>query len=312
MLQTLIDSCAGADRQTILVIDDQPLNIRAVYQTLSGDCDVLMATNGEAGVAACREQLPDLVLLDLLMPGMSGIEVAQRLKADPATSAIPLLFVTASTDIDEESRCWEAGAVDFVTKPFNPITLRRRVAVHLALKRQAELLQKMAYFDGLTDIPNRRYFNERFATEVARAQRQDEPLVLMLADIDFFKRYNDHYGHQAGDAALRQVAGAIRRALKRPVDFVARYGGEEFVLLAPGAAGTVAEAMAEAIRREVHALELPHDASNAAAIVTVSVGVVCVQGRHRLDMDQLLGKADEQLYLAKAAGRDQACVAILP
>lgn len=308
----LIDSCAGADRQTILVIDDQPLNIRAVYQTLSGDCDVLMATNGEAGVAACREQLPDLVLLDLLMPGMSGIEVAQRLKADPATSAIPLLFVTASTDIDEESRCWEAGAVDFVTKPFNPITLRRRVAVHLALKRQAELLQKMAYFDGLTDIPNRRYFNERFATEVARAQRQDEPLVLMLADIDFFKRYNDHYGHQAGDAALRQVAGAIRRALKRPVDFVARYGGEEFVLLAPGAAGTVAEAMAEAIRREVHALELPHDASNAAAIVTVSVGVVCVQGRHRLDMDQLLGKADEQLYLAKAAGRDQACVAILP
>lgn len=306
------DQGTAARRQTILVIDDQPINIRAVYQTLSGDCDVLMATSGATGVAACRTHLPDLVLLDLLMPGMSGLEVAAQLKADPMTSAIPLLFVTASICSDEESRCWEAGAVDFVTKPFNPMTLRRRVAVHLALKRQTELLQKMAYMDGLTEIPNRRYFNERFASEVALAQRQGAPLVLMLADIDYFKRYNDCYGHQAGDAALRQVAAAFKNALKRPADFVARYGGEEFVLLAPGAGAAAAETLAAALRRAVHALGLLHEASDAGAIVTVSIGVVCTDGEHGLNVDQLLGKADEQLYRAKEAGRDRACIAVAP
>lgn len=296
-------------RRTVLVVDDQPINIRAVYQTLAPEYEVLMATGGEAGLAACREHRPDLVLLDLVMPGMSGLDVAARLKADPLTSGIPVLFVTASTDSDEESRCWEAGAVDFVAKPFNPMTLRRRVGVHLALKLQAEMLQKMAYIDGLTEIPNRRYFNERIASELARARRDGTGLVLMLADVDFFKRYNDHYGHQAGDTCLRQVAGALARTLQRPADFAARYGGEEFVLLAPGTGYEGAEVLSAALRREMHALALPHADSDAAPCVTLSVGAVWTDGVRDIDVDRLLRLADEQLYRAKEAGRDRACIA---
>ncbi|AWL04046.1 diguanylate cyclase domain-containing protein [Massilia oculi] len=296
-------------RRTVLVIDDQTINIRAIYQTLASDYEVLMATGGEAGLAACRQHQPDLVLLDLVMPGMSGLEVAARLKADPLTRGIPLLFVTASTDVDEESRCWEAGAVDFVTKPFNPMTLRRRVGVHLALKLQAETLQKMAYVDGLTEIPNRRYFNERVAAELARARRDGTGLVLMLADVDFFKRYNDHYGHQAGDACLRQVAGAFTRILQRPADFAARYGGEEFALLAPGAGYAAAQVLSAGLRREMHALALPHARSDAARCVTLSVGAVWTDQARDVDVDSLLRLADQQLYRAKEAGRDRACIA---
>ncbi len=295
-------------RPTVLVIDDQPLNIRAVHQALAQNYEVLMATSGPAGIDACRQHQPDLILLDLVMPGMSGIDVAQRLKDDSLTSAIPIIFVTASTDNEEESACWEAGAVDFVTKPFNPMTLRRRVQVHLALKLQAEMLQRMAYLDGLTEIPNRRYFNERFAAEAARARREGGSLILMLADVDFFKRYNDHYGHQAGDACLRQVASAFQRALRRPLDFTARYGGEEFAVLAPGGGAAAAHNLAAALRREVHALALPHAASSAAAIVTVSVGVVCVDAWRDQDVDSLLREADVQLYRAKERGRDRACI----
>lgn len=299
-----------AKRLTVLAIDDQPVNIRTVYQTLSPDHEVLMATGGEAGIEACRRHQPDLVLLDLWMPDMSGIEVARRLKADPSTQGIPLIFVTATTDSEEESACWEAGAVDFVTKPFNPMTLRRRVQVHLALKLQAEMLQRMAYIDGLTEIPNRRYFNERFAAETARARREGSGLMLMLADVDFFKRYNDRYGHQAGDECLRQVAGAFARALQRPSDFVARYGGEEFALLAPGVDPEGARGLAQAVRREVYALALPHAGSDAAAIVTVSAGVVWMDGAQAHDVDALLRQADAQLYLAKEQGRDRSCLAV--
>ncbi|MGG7602959.1 diguanylate cyclase [Massilia sp. BKSP1R2A-1] len=299
----------ASGRGTILVIDDQPINLRTAYQALAPDHEVLMATGGEAGIAACLKHRPDLVLLDLVMPGMNGVETARRLKAEPDTSGIPLIFVTASTDFDEESACWEAGAVDFVSKPFNPMTLRRRVQVHLALKLQAEMLQRMAYIDGLTEIPNRRYFNERIASEAARAQRDGGALVLMLADVDFFKRYNDHYGHQAGDDCLRQVAGAFRRALQRPSDFVARYGGEEFALLAPGADCAAAVRLAEAVRREVARLALPHLRSDAGEIVTVSIGVVCVDRGSECEIDLMLRQADQQLYLAKQAGRDRACIA---
>ena len=307
-----LDIASSASRRaTVLVIDDQPINIRTVHHALAQEHEILMATSGAAGVDACRQHQPDLVLLDLVMPDMSGIDVAQRLKADPLTQAIPIIFVTASTDSEEESACWEAGAVDFVTKPFNAMTLRRRVQVHLALKRQAEMLQRMAYIDGLTEIPNRRYFNERFAAEVMRARREGSKLTLMLADVDFFKRYNDHYGHQAGDDCLRQVAAAFRRAMRRPADFAARYGGEEFAVLAPGAGSGAAQKLADALRREVHALALPHAASSAAAIVTVSIGVVSVDTWRSQDVDALLREADVQLYRAKEQGRDRACVDLM-
>lgn len=299
-------------RESVLVIDDQAINIQTVYRTLAGDYEVLMATSGQAGIDACRQHLPSLVLLDLVMPGLSGVDVAARLKADPATRAIPVIFVTASSDSEQESACWEAGAVDFVTKPFNPMTLRRRVQVHLSLRRQAEQLHRMAYMDGLTEIANRRWFNEHIVVETARARRAGEPLTLIMADVDFFKRYNDLYGHLAGDACLRAVAQAMQRAWRRPGDFVARYGGEEFAAILPGVGLADAAAMADALRVQLHACALPHGDSDCAAIVTASVGAVSIDDWHggaRHAAEALLRQADDLLYRAKAAGRDRACVA---
>ena len=309
---TLPASADAALRETVLVIDDHPLNIQTVYRTLAADYEVLMATSGQAGVDACLRHLPNLVLLDLMMPGLSGVEVAARLKTDPATRAIPIIFVTASSDSEQESSCWEAGAVDFVTKPFNPLTLRRRVQVHLSLKRQAEQLHRLAYIDGLTGVANRRWFNEHIAVEVARARRDNVPLTLVLADVDFFKRYNDHHGHQAGDACLQMVAQAMQRAWRRPGDFVARYGGEEFVAILPGVGSASALATADALRAQLHACALPHGDSACAPFVTASAGALTIDdwsGTEWSGADALLRQADELLYQAKQAGRDRACAA---
>ena len=299
-------------RDTVLVIDDQHINIETVYRTLGAEYEIIMATDGQRGIDACRQQLPSLVLLDLVMPGLSGIDVAACLKSDPRTRAIPIIFVTASSDSDAESACWEAGAVDFVNKPFNPVTLRRRVQVHLALKLQAEQLHHMAYIDGLTNIPNRRYFNDRISVEIGRARRAALPLTLVLADIDYFKSYNDCEGHQAGDACLVQVAAALQGACRRHTDFVARYGGEEFAAILPGIGLDEAPQVAAALQHCMHALALPHPASAAAAIITISAGIVCVGARDwagQSSAETLLRQADAQLYLAKQSGRDRACIA---
>lgn len=235
--------------------------------------------------------------------------MAARLKADPALRDVPIIFITGSTGADDEDACWEAGAVDFIAKPFNPVTLRRRVNVHLTLRRQAEMLRTMAYVDGLTHIPNRRYFNERLEAESARVRRESSSLAVMLADVDFFKRYNDVYGHQAGDICLQQVAQAFRRALLRPTDFVARYGGEEFAILVPGACIDAVHHIAHRVRDEVHALALPHARSDAGPVVTVSIGIACFDAATMPDADAMLRAADAQLYRAKEEGRDRACMA---
>lgn len=298
------------DVPIILVVDDQPVNIKAVYQTLSPFYKVLMATNGHDCLAVCEQHHPDLVLLDLVMPGINGLEVAAQLKADPALQDIPIMFITGSSGSEDEDACWEAGAVDFICKPFNPMTLTRRVKVHLTLRRQAEMLKELAYIDGLTQLPNRRYFNDRLDAEFARLRRESSTLAVMLADVDFFKRYNDFYGHQAGDACLQQVAQAFERALLRPADFAARYGGEEFAFLVPGADADAALHIAQRVRDEVHALALPHSRSDVAAFVTVSIGIACFQAADAIDTDGMLRAADAQLYRAKDAGRDQACIAL--
>lgn len=295
---------------TVLVVDDQPVNIKAVYQTLSPFYKVLMATSGHDCLAVCEQHRPDLVLLDLVMPGINGLDVAARLKADPSLKDIPIIFITGSSGSEDEDACWEAGAVDFICKPFNPMTLMRRVNVHLTLQRQAEMLRQMAYIDGLTQLPNRRYFNDRLDAEFARVRRESSSLAVMLADVDFFKRYNDCYGHQAGDLCLQKVAQAFKRALLRPADFSARYGGEEFALLVPGADADTAMHIAQRVRNEVHALALPHSRSDVAAIVTVSIGIACFDASNAIDIDAMLRAADVQLYRAKEAGRDQACIAL--
>ncbi len=298
---------AGSRPPCLLLVDDQPINIQALYQVFAADHQVLMATRGEQALALCVRQVPDLVLLDVEMPDLDGYEVCRRLKADPATQDIPVIFVTAHSDAEAETRGLEAGAVDFISKPINPKIVRARVRTHLMLKAQSDLLRHWVYIDGLTGVHNRRHFDERLADEWARAVRAGSPLSVLLIDVDFFKRYNDRYGHQSGDDCLRRMAAALRATLKRPGDMVARYGGEEFVCLLPDTALPGAMVLAAELGAAVRALRIDHAGSDAAAVVSVSVGACCKQEGTVGSAGALLREADAQLYIAKSRGRSRVC-----
>ncbi|WP_229262416.1 diguanylate cyclase [Duganella guangzhouensis] len=294
----------SADRSLrLLVVDDQTANIQAVYQVFTGSYTVFMANSGPAALALCHENPPDLVLLDVVMPQMDGLEVCRRLKASERTSNIPVIFVTGGNSTSEEDACWEAGGVDFVSKPINPLTLRNRVRAHLTLKLQSDVLRSLAFVDGLTGIANRRQFDEQLPVEIGRCKRMSLPLGLILLDIDFFKRYNDRYGHQAGDACLRQVAMALRATLARPGDLVARYGGEEFVCILPNTPLEGALRIGTKLEAAVRALEIEHQLSDVATVVSISGGIVAGVPPPDCEPATLLAQADRLLYQAKQEGR---------
>ena len=298
-------------RPCLLLVDDQPINIQVLYRIFSPDYRVLMATSGAKALELCRDDRPDLVLLDVVMPEMDGHEVCRRLKRDLATCNIPVIFVTAHNDAAEETHGFEVGAVDFIAKPVNPATVRARVKTHLTLKHQSDLLRKMVFIDGLTGVFNRRCFDEQLATEWRRASRNASSLGLLMLDIDHFKRYNDRYGHQQGDDTLRQVASAIKASLQRPGDLVARYGGEEFACIVPATDFEGGLRVAERIEHGVRSLQLAHADSDTAAVVTLSIGLALGQPGRDADPTALLALADVQLYHAKHSGRGRVCAALL-
>ena len=289
----------------LLLVDDQAINIQVMHQAFAQTCQVFMATGGEQALKLCQDAAPDLVLLDIEMPEMDGFEVCRRLKASELTRHIPIIFVTAHSDPAQEARGLEAGAVDFISKPVNPPVLRARVRTHLMLKFQSDMLRELVFLDGLTTLHNRRYFDQQLALEWARSGRHDVPLSLILLDVDFFKRYNDHYGHQLGDECLREVARILKSGLKRATDLVARYGGEEFVCLLPDTPHSQALQLAQEIEQRIRAHAIPHVKSDVAGIVTVSLGVASGRGSQG-DARELLALADQQLYRAKSEGRGRA------
>jgi diguanylate cyclase (GGDEF)-like protein len=308
-LPALLD---GPDRlPSLLVVDDQPVNIQALYRIFAPDHRVLMATSGAKALALCAEDPPDLVLLDVVMPEMDGHEVCARLKAGEATRNIPVIFVTSHTNAEEETKGLELGAIDFIAKPVNPAVVRARVKTHLTLKAQSDLLRQMVFVDGLTGVANRRCFDERLDTEWRRAARNGSALALLMLDVDHFKRFNDRYGHQAGDDCLRRVASAIRDGLLRPGDLVARYGGEEFACILPGTDFDGALAVGAGIEHIVRGLQIEHADSDVSRTVTVSIGVSTSLPDRDGDPARLLALADAQLYRAKHSGRARACGAVL-
>jgi len=305
------EAAHSSHRPRLLVVDDQPLNIQTLYQAFSADHQVFMATGGEQALALCVNLKPDLVLLDVMMPGMDGFEVCRRLKTDPDCREIPIIFVTAHDDAEAETRGLDAGAVDFISKPINPAVVRARVRTHLTLKAQADLLRQWVYIDGLTGVGNRRYFDERLASEWGRARRGSRPLCVLMIDVDRFKRYNDRHGHQAGDACLRQIAVTLREGLRRPADLLARYGGEEFACLLPETELAGAIIVANDLERRLRSKAFPHQDSDVAPVTTISVGVAGTQSLSATGATaaDLVAEADRQLYAAKQAGRGRVCAA---
>ena len=292
-------------RPRLLVVDDQPINIQTLYQVFHADHEVFVATSGEQALAFCRSNpLPDLILLDVVMPGLDGLAVCQQLKADPVLANIPVIFVTACMDPADETRALEAGGVDFITKPVNPMVVRARVKTHLTLKAQEDFLRSLVFIDGLTGVANRRRFDEALLSEWRQCRRAGTPLALLMIDIDHFKRYNDHYGHPTGDACLQQVAAVLKAAMQRACDLVARYGGEEFVCLLPGCDQAPALAKAQALQAALAAQGIAHEASPTAAWVTLSIGVAVAQPQAGGSPAALVAAADAALYSAKHRGRN--------
>lgn len=312
----------------ILVVDDDQFTRQLLRRVMEKEgYQVVEAANGEQGLDAYKRIKPHLVLLDALMPVMDGFTCCTELQllgnekvleqevfVDEAfqdAARTPVLMITGLEDQESVDRAFAVGATDYLTKPIHLAVLRqrvRRIIQQSQLYQKLEIanreLQRLASLDGLTGVANRRRFDEYLDAEWQHLAREQLPLSLILCDIDFFKKYNDAYGHQAGDACLRRVADALRFCARRSVDLVARYGGEEFAVILPNTTDIGATLVAEEIRTVVNALEIAHAQSAVSEHVTLSLGVACMQPSHNATPSMLIASADAALYKAKAAGRN--------
>lgn len=293
----------------ILLVDDAPTNIQMLNETLKDGYHLFFATNGKDALRIAAESLPDLILLDVIMPEMDGYEVCRALKADPSLRNIPIIFITAMNQQEDEAIGLELGAVDYITKPFNPTIVRLRIRNQIELKRQRDLLARLSHLDGLTGIPNRRALDDIMEREWRRGTRSLKPLSLLMLDIDHFKAYNDSCGHLAGDDCLRTVAQTLKSPLGRAADIVGRYGGEEFLAILPETDAAGARVVAEEIRTAVSNLALAHPASPQGSTITVSIGIATAVAHREQFHTCLLDAADRALYQAKLEGRNRVVAA---
>ena len=295
------------EKPRILIVDDEKINLKVLADLLKDEYAPILARSGEQALQhAFSDYSPDLILLDVMMPQMGGYEVIKNLKDNDKTKNIPVIFVTALNSIEDEEHGFKLGAVDYITKPFSPPIVKMRVRNHLRIVHQYKLLDQLAYLDGLTEISNRRRFDEVFQKEWARSARTRTPLSLAMIDVDYFKQYNDHYGHAMGDLTLRKIAKALDNVLSRPADLIARYGGEEFVMLLPDTDVAGAKHIADSALLNIVELNIPHHFSQAADMVTVSIGMVSIYIDYTDDTilpQSFLETADQNLYKAKQSGR---------
>jgi len=291
---------------SILVVDDSPENLQVISAVLKEHYKVKVAINGERALAlATAAEPPDLILLDVMMPGMDGYEVCTRLKHNPATARIPVLFISSRDEEEDEARGLSLGAIDYIVKPIRPSIVQARVRNHIDLKRSRDLLERLTTQDHLTGISNRRRFDDYLAAEWRRAAREQTPLSLIAIDIDHFKAFNDHYGHPRGDHCLIHVARALASCVTRTTDLVARCGGEEFACVLPATDSAGAEKLAEQMRAGILAQCLEHAHSSTHSHVTISLGVATTVPQADEPVQALIDLADAALYEAKSAGRNR-------
>lgn len=293
-----------AETQTILIVDDEPFSLKRLQQAFHGHYRVLFATNGEDALRIASREQPDLIILDVMMPGMNGYEVLRHLKEDERFNQTPVVFLTGKDQQADEKTGLEMGAADYWAKPVNFDIARIRARNHLELKRHRDTLAQLALTDGLSGIPNRRGFDVTLEREWLRNARSGQSLSLLLIDIDHFKSFNDNYGHPAGDACLRRVATLISRTLSRPGDYVARYGGEEFACILPETDHAGALALAEFLRQTLSDENIEHQFAPKVGHLTISVGLATMVPDHQRDRADLVELADKALYAAKRNGRD--------
>lgn len=306
----------------VCVVDDDPSMLAALVALLQAEFDVVAARNGRDALRLIRSDPPDLILLDVQMPDADGFVVCRRLKDDPVTAEVPVVFLTAQDDEQTELRGLTAGADDFIGKPPRGAAMLARCRNLIRMKRQADQLKLEARRDGLTGLANRRHFSSCLNQELRLARRQHKPVSVLMFDVDHFKSFNDHYGHLAGDGALVRVGQILTGLAHRPADLAGRLGGEEFALLLPG---TAAEGAMVVARRALVAFQqaaIAHVASEVCGHLSCSIGVATLgpEGYAQTSSQatdnaplvtdagaDLMSRADAALYRAKHQGRNRAC-----
>ncbi len=328
-------------KNDILIVDDVPDNIRLLSNILTNQgYQVRKALNGKMALRAIHTSKPDLILLDINMPDMDGYQVCQELKSHIETEYIPIIFVSSMNETLDKVKAFSLGAIDYITKPFQVEEVLARIKNQLIIQQQQKELiiqnfelkkeienrkkietalrlanlelERLAIIDELTKIPNRRRFDQYMEQEWSRMMREKNYLSLILCDIDYFKFYNDTYGHQAGDNCLFKVAQALISCAKRPSDLLARYGGEEFAMILPNTSQKGALKVGELMRLAVEKLQFPHKTSKINKYITLSVGVSSVIPNINLSFQDLIKSADEALYQSKQQGRNQVNFGVLP
>src|SRR3984893_7507514 len=283
----------------ILVVDDNEVNVELLVVILASEHYVVStAFDGFEALAKIAAEKPDIVLLDVMMPGLDGFEACRRIKADPVMADIPVIMVTALSDADDLVRGFEVGADDFVTKPFNGLALMARVRLQLRRKRDYERIREQALVDPLTGAFNRRYLEAQAPRLAARCRAERNPVAVLMIDVDNLKQINDAFGHPAGDRVLTQIVNRVPSALRRS-DLVARMGGDEFVVVMPEADPIAALQVAERLRRRIG------DTPVEGATGTVSIGVAASRLYEEEELDATIRRADAALYKAKRGGANR-------
>ena len=292
-------------KPTILVVDDMTTTLLLIHDLLKDTYEVKIAKSGTKALEILESPNDiDLILLDIEMPDINGYDVCKRIKNNETIKNIPIIFITGRTSQEDEEYGLNLGAIDYITKPFNNAIVKLRIKNYLNLKIKNDMLEKLSMYDGLTNIRNRRYFDETFEKTFNEIKRDKKSLAVLMIDIDFFKPYNDNYGHGQGDETLRKVAKALEKTIKRASDFVARYGGEEFVILLKDINKDGVEAVANNLLNAVRELKITHEFSKIENYVTISIGASFYNSNSDITKLELLLKADETLYEVKNGGRN--------
>ena len=320
-------------KATVLIVDDMQVNLAILSEILKCEYHVKIAKSGQKALEIVENGNIDLILLDIVMPELDGYEVCEILKNSDKTKDIPIIFVTASKEADDEEKGFLVGAVDYITKPFKPKTILSRVRTHInlhlrqteleklshdlqnkniELKKYISIIQEISITDGLTNVYNRRHFNEIFPKIVNSAKRNNELVCFLLLDIDHFKLYNDNYGHQAGDNVLVKFTSCLKLSLKRVDDMCFRLGGEEFAVIFKSEDEEKALEFADTLKSNIENLAIPHEYNSASKYITASLGLICKYGREIENIDAIYKEADDLLYEAKNSGRNNIKVNALP
>ncbi|MCL2203320.1 MAG: diguanylate cyclase [Defluviitaleaceae bacterium] len=293
---------------SVLIIDDEIMNVRLLMDMLKKEYIVHAEREGVNCVETAIKVKPDLILLDVIMPGTSGFDEIKKLKENEYTKDIPVIFVTGLDNPDDEVRGFLHGAVDYINKPFNAHVVKMRVQHQMRIINLLREVQSKSVTDALTNIGNRRYFNNLLEQEWERAKRQQHPISFIILDIDDFKKFNDTFGHMNGDTALQRVADAVRAVVVRATDKIARWGGEEFAVILPDTALPGAKTVAQSILTAIRDTDIVLD-NKQVTRVTVSIGVHSVVPERAGEYTEisLVSDADKAMYHAKRSGKNQAC-----